>query len=147
MAKLNYKELQKEFEEEFGTAYDGNKEAEKILKDREKDATLEKKKFVAAVNEAIDSYIRESVDHFLHNSTRNIFEDGRYFYSTKEFEKFMDLYKKKGGNLDTIHTGIVKDKHGDFFCYEVCHKAYYENPSPYVLRIMEKFHIKNLFYS
>lgn len=147
MAKLNYKELSKEFEKEFGKAYDGKSTTEDLVKEQEKISEAEKKRFLEAVNEATDAYIKESVEHFLKNTSRNIFEDGRYFYSTRELNSFLNLYTKKGGKMEILHVGKVYDKNGEFFCHEVCHKVYYENPSPYVLRMMEKLKIKKLFYS
>lgn len=147
MAKLDYKELSKEFDEEFGKAYDGKSETDAMLKEQEKETSIEKKRFLDAVKEATDAYIKESVNHFLKKTSGNIFEDGRYFYSTREMDSFLNSYKKKGGSLDVLHIGKVYDKDGEFFCYEVCHKQYYEHPSPYILNLMEKLKIKQLFFS
>ena len=145
MSGLDYKELQKEFDEAFGVAYNGFEEDTAQKKEQEK--LLEQKKFLEAITEAIDAYVKESVEHFLRESTRNILEDGRYFYSSKELKEFKTLFEKRGGQIKKIHIGIIRDECGDFFCYEVCHDCYYTNPNDYVKKVIANAGLKKLFYS
>lgn len=88
------------------------------------------------VEEIMDAYIEESVDHFLKTRSRDILNDPRYFYSRSEVEKFFDCFSKKGGDAQKLHLGQVKID-GEFLCYEVCRKAYYYQETPYAKKIME----------
>lgn len=91
-----------------------------------------KETFAEIVAEMTDAYLEECVDHFLISRSRSMEDDGRYFYSMKELKIFKKIFESKGGDLNTLHIGIVYDESGGFLCYEICRKKYYDMATAYI---------------
>lgn len=75
--------------------------------------------------EVMDAYMTECVKHFIGTRSRSMADDARYFYTKEELWTFKEKFTKEGGDLDTLHIGIVYTDNHDFLCYEVCRNSYY----------------------
>lgn len=135
---IDVKEWMKQFEEEFGTTAGLQEENE------EQGETL-----ADVINDMLDAYMEECVEHFLAARSRSMEDDGRYFYSKKELETFKDGYLSHGGDLDKLHIGVVYCDDGEFLCYEVCRKIYYNAETHYAKKQLydENGNRKQIFFS
>jgi len=118
--------------------------AEEWNEPEELQAPSEVETFNNVIEDCIDAYIEECVEHFLSARSRVIEEDGRYLYSKDELDDFKTRFLEAGGNLDKLHIGMVYSKDQEictkdevdakFLCYEVCRKKYYDFDTYYSRR-------------
>ena len=132
------KQMQAEFNEEWGI-----EEEEDIVAEAPKETLL------TVVAEMIDAYMEECINHFLATRSRNMEDDGRYFYSDEELKAFKDGYTSQGGDLDLLHIGVVPRDDGSFLCYEVCRKKYYDAQTYYAKNMLvdENGERRQIFFS
>jgi len=98
------------------------------------------------VADCIQAYIEESIEHFLSKRPVSIEENARYLYSKAELKTFTKQFLEQGGNIETLHIGIVYDDDDNykFLCYEICHKKFYNLESNY---LRKKYGKTKIFWS
>lgn len=120
--KLDIAELEKEFEEYEKERY-GEEESDEEYEENPNTITL-----AAVVKETISSYINYCAHHYIKSRSRTHEDDASYFNTKEELKAFYKRFKELNGDPNTLHCGVVYKDNGEFSCYEVCRKKYYDNP-------------------
>ena len=67
-----------------------------------------------------DCAIKEAVKHFLKTTgKKDVLNEPRYLYTEAQRRSFLDMYTKKGGNLNNIEVIKINDDFNEFLCYAV----------------------------
>ena len=74
----------------------------------------------ALIQSYTDYAIKEAVRHFLKTTgKKDTINEPRYLYTEAQRKVFLDMYAKKGGNLDNIEIIKINDDFNEFLCYAV----------------------------